>query len=531
MSLRAKPFAVSFAVSYVVSVPLSCAVSFPEPYGMSYDMFFAVCYAVSYAVSYAMSHAVLCALRIFPHILTTFLITPPPPYTHTLPHSLWFGQLMAVLTDSCGSLRGGALASSLEAHLKHGDPLVRTLVARTLRRVCAPLVEMVERWVCEGELCDPHKEFFIVELSEGDEWHRHALRPDTLPHFLPLDLAKQVLVLGKSLYFMRRCCDISEGAPRVRLSAVASAGHLSVAATWVSELRTMVSLVGGATHRRLLQVINTRYNLRVHLSALKKFLLLGQGDTVVGLLDALKEELERPAEDMYHHALTAIVDGVLRSSNARFEPPMVLERLGVKLLKASAKDKGWEVFSLDYHIDAPLSAVVHPKAMSAYRRVFRLLWRLKRCDFVLSASWRQHMVANKMRLLRLLPELQQSLHEANLMRNRMWHLVQNLSNYMMFEVLEESWVVLVDCLDRAPDLDAVINAHDDYLSTILRKSMLNEDLRAVMEQLHCAFDTIIAFCAASDVLFSDAHAEVARAAAAQRENDERAAAGLWGQER
>jgi len=52
---------------------------------------------------------------------------------------------MGVLVDSCGGLRGGALASSLCAHLRHGDPLARALVSRTLRRVCGPLVDMVQR--------------------------------------------------------------------------------------------------------------------------------------------------------------------------------------------------------------------------------------------------------------------------------------------------------------------------------------------------------------------------------------------------
>lgn len=54
-------------------------------------------------------------------------------------------QLMAVLVDSVGigSLRGGNLASGLHTHLKHGDPLVKALVSKTLRRVCAPLTDMV----------------------------------------------------------------------------------------------------------------------------------------------------------------------------------------------------------------------------------------------------------------------------------------------------------------------------------------------------------------------------------------------------
>ena len=47
----------------------------------------------------------------------------------------------------------------------------------------------------------------------------------------------------------------------------------------------------------------------------------------------------------------------MRASNAQFEPSYVLDRIGIRLLEASPGDSGWEIFSLDYSIDAPLNAV------------------------------------------------------------------------------------------------------------------------------------------------------------------------------
>jgi gamma-tubulin complex component 3 len=60
--------------------------------------------------------------------------------------------------------------------------------------------------------------------------------------------------------------------------------------------------------------------------------------------------------------------------------------IGVRLLEASPGDSGWEVFSLDYIVDAPLNAVVHLEAMSRYRIAFQMLWRLKRVEWSLSGS-------------------------------------------------------------------------------------------------------------------------------------------------
>ena len=221
----------------------------------------------------------------------------------------------------------------------------------------------------------------------------------------------------------------------------------------MAELRVLVDTVGGAAHKRLLELMQGRYQLRTHLAALKKFLLLGQGDFVVCLMDALQPELDKPADEMFHHSLTGTLDGALRSSNAQYEQPDVLDRLGVRLLKASANDKGWQVFSLTYKVEAPLNAVIHGRALAVYRSCFHLLWRMKRGEFVLSHAWRQHMTAATLRLAKRLPRLSQHLHACNLARNRMWHFCRVLSNYMMFEVLEDACRGCCG-LDAASDMDA-----------------------------------------------------------------------------
>lgn len=54
-------------------------------------------------------------------------------------------RLMAILCDSVCDLRGGHLATCLHMHLAHGSPDVQAFVSRTLRSVCAPLVDMVHK--------------------------------------------------------------------------------------------------------------------------------------------------------------------------------------------------------------------------------------------------------------------------------------------------------------------------------------------------------------------------------------------------
>ena len=58
------------------------------------------------------------------------------------------------------------------------------------------------------------------------------------------------------------------------------------------------------------------------------------------------------------------------------------------------------------------------------------------------------------------------------MRGRMMHVVNNLSAFLMFEVMESAWLTLQDAVHRACCLDDVIRAHDAYLGEIMDRALL-----------------------------------------------------------
>ena len=124
-------------------------------------------------------------------------------------------------------------------------------------------------------------------------------------------------------------------------------------------LQDVVYSLSASIDAKLLNLVMSRFHIQTHLLALKKFMLLGQGDFVTCLMDGVGPELKRRANQLFRHNLTGILEGALRASNAQFEPSFVLDRIGIRLLEASAGDSGWEIFSLDYAIDAPLTAVSH----------------------------------------------------------------------------------------------------------------------------------------------------------------------------
>jgi gamma-tubulin complex component 3 len=100
-----------------------------------------------------------------------------------------------------------------------------------------------------------------------------------------------------------------------------------------------------------------------------------------------RPSLSRPANTLYRHNLTATLETAIRSSNAQNDPPDVLRRLDARMLEYSHGEMGWDVFTLEYKVDAPIDTVLDPDSMIKYQKLFNHLWKMRRIEGALSAGW------------------------------------------------------------------------------------------------------------------------------------------------
>ena len=288
--------------------------------------------------------------------------------------------------------------------------------------------------------------------------------------------------------------------------------------------------ISSSVDRKLLYLLENRFHLTSHLSALKKFILLGQGDFVICLMDNVGQELKKRANQLYRHNLTGLLEGALRGSNAQYEPSFILDRIGIRLLDDQPGDTGWEIFSLDYMIDFPLSAIIHANALTKYRAIFHLLWRIKRVEWVLADSWEQLMTFKRQRGLVILPKLKPIIHKCTLYRSRMIHVINNISAFLMFEVMETAWEKLKDgIMNRANNLDDVVALHDCYLDEILNKALLTPVYELLNMQMQQVIQTILRFCGLEEALLFDANNAMQRKQNTQHERmNTSVLSGNWG---
>ncbi|XP_047285992.1 gamma-tubulin complex component 3 isoform X3 [Homo sapiens] len=360
-----------------------------------------------------------------------------------------------------------------------------------------------------------HSQFFVASdptVKTDRLWHdKYTLRKSMIPSFMTMDQSRKVLLIGKSINFLHQVCH--DQTPTTKMIAVTkSAESPQDAADLFTDLENAfqgkIDAAYFETSKYLLDVLNKKYSLLDHMQAMRRYLLLGQGDFIRHLMDLLKPELVRPATTLYQHNLTGILETAVRATNAQFDSPEILRRLDVRLLEVSPGDTGWDVFSLDYHVDGPIATVFTRECMSHYLRVFNFLWRAKRMEYILTDIRKGHMCNAK--LLRNMPEFSGVLHQCHILASEMVHFIHQMQYYITFEVLECSWDELWNKVQQAQDLDHIIAAHEVFLDTIISRCLLDSDSRALLNQLRAVFDQIIELQNAQDAIYRAALEELQR---------------------
>ncbi|KAI0080887.1 gamma-tubulin complex DGRIP91/SPC98 component [Panus rudis PR-1116 ss-1] len=458
-------------------------------------------------------------------------------------------RMMSVCVEGARDAHGGALVNLIHSYADNGDPFVRKFTDQLLEEVSKPFFATLHKWLFSGELSDPFSEFFVAvdpELAHvqyvqqspigqlggdggfgglvGDSdditgeregglklWEsKFKFHEDMLPSFLGKTFGRKIFSTGKSLNFIRYSCHDSDWVvTREKLSN--TGGTLKYSD--ITGLERSIDAAYQIASRRLFDIFFEKYRLLDHLLALKNYLLLGHGDFIDQLMETLSPSLSKPANTLYRHNLTATLESAIRLSSAQNDSPDVLRRLDARMLEYSHGEIGWDVFTLEYKVDAPIDTVLDPEAMVKYLKLFNHLWKIKRIEATLSKVWMR--VAGGARTFLQLPELSYEWHQIRIVMAEMIHFIRQMEAYCQLEVIECSWKTLLDFVQKKEgDLDALIEAHRAYLDRMLKKVLLLSSKTGreenLLNQAREVFTTILQFREATDDFYNYSLSESAR---------------------
>ena len=451
---------------------------------------------------------------------------------------------MSLMVEESKGKKGGELVTLIHSFsLSNGDPYVGAFAERLLSHVTRPFYDMLRQWIYDGELADPFGEFFVYEQSEEEineaalassnegkggatsVWEdKYKLKEKMIPTIITEEFANKVFLIGKTLNFIRYGCG---DAAWVDTYSKEASKELHYGDT--ANLEKSIGDAYKTTMARLIDLMANKFKLFEHLQALKKYLLLGAGDFIALLMESLSANLDRPANTQYRHTLTAQLEHAVRNSNAQFDSPEVLRRLDSRMLELSHGEIGWDVFTLEYKIDAPVDVIVTPFGSKQYLKVFNFLWRVKRVEFALGSTWRRCMTGARGVLATVSDNLGSDWKKVRCGIAEMVHFIDQLQYYILFEVIESSWNELQEALHKPEStLDDMIEAHARYLNSITRKGLLGSQSTDFTGQLHELLKIMLAYKDAVDGLYSFSVAEFTRRQEHAARIETRTAAGRWG---
>lgn len=412
------------------------------------------------------------------------------------PTMLTMSMLSQITSTICkANARGGKVLSLLHEQTMNnvsGEAKSKELCLYLMQAASMPYMQILEKWVYKGVICDPYQEFFVednelVQKEElpmdysADYWEkRYTMRPERIPVFLS-EHAQTILRTGKYFNVIRQCGKTVQWGKQEPLSYQYQ-GQKYIAA---------IDRAYSEAARKLLEVLMKENDLMGRLRSVKSYFLLAQGDFVVQFMNLCEAELNKSMYDIVLHRLASLLEVALRMSTADSDPykddlkpellPYDLQYQMFRILSIQTRDEkeycvqagktltGLEAFVFNYDVKWPVSLIINRKAITCYQMLFRQLFYCKHVERQLCRVWISNKIAKT-----FTHEVAMAYRQAFSLRQRMLDCIQHLEYYMMVEVVEPNWLKFINKMSKVSNVDDVLSVHQDLQDCYLKECMLTD---------------------------------------------------------
>ncbi|CAL1689551.1 unnamed protein product [Lasius platythorax] len=412
------------------------------------------------------------------------------------PTMLTMSILSQITSTICkANARGGKVLSLLHEQTLNnvsGEAKSKELCLYLIQAASMPYMQILEKWVYKGVICDPYQEFFVednelVQKEElpvdysADYWEkRYTMRPERIPVFLS-EHAQTILRTGKYFNVIRQCGKTVQWGKQEPLSYQYQ-GQKYIAA---------IDRAYSEAARKLLEVLMKENDLMGRLRSVKSYFLLAQGDFVVQFMNLCETELNKSMYDIVLHRLASLLEVALRMSTADSDPykddlkpellPYDLQYQMFRILSIQTRDEkeycfqagkiltGLEAFVFNYDVKWPVSLIINRKAIACYQMLFRHLFYCKHVERLLCRVWISNKIAKT-----FTHEVAIAYRQAFSLRQRMLDCIQHLEYYMMVEVVEPNWLKFINKMNKVSNVDDVLSVHQDLQDSYLKECMLTD---------------------------------------------------------
>lgn len=379
-------------------------------------------------------------------------------YQHICPEILKLRTCLSYV-ELLDKLRGEQLLTIFQSQKRNGDPILEKFSSDAFAYLSQSYFEKLCNWVLSGRLDADNSDFFVQNTKSTEELDFTFIR-EKIPTFIPSSCARKIYIIGKSLRFLEIYCNELEWV-----------GNLS------NKYAVQYQLLDLSTiDQRFIDIINQQYeeiNVRVNevlkskfyyfetIELLKDILLMGKSDFIYAIIQSSKSLFNQPSQLLESHYLTRCLQVAVQQSSMRnrlnkSDHNTLINRLDARLLELAHGSSGWDVFTLDYLIDQPLSSVININQHGSrreYLRIFNFLWRIKRNGYLYEQEWQRN--SSLMKLFRklnsrlpFLKDLLNKMSMINVLKNQIQSFTKKIETYCFENIIDKEYSQLITNLHQ-----------------------------------------------------------------------------------
>lgn len=304
------------------------------------------------------------------------------------------------------------------------------------------------------------------------------MNPTKMPNFLAR-FQEKILKTGKYLSVIRECGKVIKKPVFNTPTMIYSTDERNYEAR--------IELAYQSASRQLLQLLIEDSNLIGHLKSIKHYFFMDQGDWVVQFMDIASKELSSEVYSIDEMQLRALIELSLRTSVSKSDPNH--ENIGIELQSNSLLSemfnvccigdgqvmeddkvlRGFESIALTYNVKWPLNIILSTCNIGRYQMLFRHLFLCKFVERQLEAVWKTNQYVKLLAL-----KTAQNYAEAFSLTQKMLNFVQNLSYFMMVEVIEPNFVNFITKIDSHSQVDELAKEHTSFVEGCLEGCLLSQ---------------------------------------------------------
>ena len=258
----------------------------------------------------------------------------------------------------------------------------------------------------------------------------------------------------------------------------------------MADFERFVDSVRLTVSKHLHSLILEKSDLKNELQLVRDLFLLGRGELFQVFIDEADRFLKNSPTAATQHdvneafslacrvALSGSDEAVLRKVKIK-----VTLKTKVKILQPkNSGSTGWDCLSLQYSAPWPLHLILTPSSIDTYNDILKFFLRVRRVQRLLQESW--------------FDDIKKKASRDNFcqVRAHMLFVVNNLQHYLMVDVLESQYSVLLSSLDNSSNFEEIRHAHDVFLSaivayTFVRNETVSQCLNGLLQACHDYVET------------------------------------------